>query len=92
MPRTPPTTSYTPRTPPTSSYSTRTKPTSSYNARTLPTTDYEKRYAPWENCMAVIQTGLWDDSQVWEDLKIWWDDGLIGTAYAVRNLITTTYV
>lgn len=59
--------------------------------RTPITTSYTKRTAPWDNCMAVIQTWLWDDVQVWEDNKYWWDAGVLGTWYTERTIITTNY-
>lgn len=91
MPRTPITTSYGTRTQPTTSYNARDEVTTTYWTRTSPTTDYNSRIFPWFNCMNVIITGIWDDTQVWEDDKYWWDDGAKGTWYGIRTIPTTTY-
>jgi hypothetical protein len=59
--------------------------------RTVITTDYTARIYPWYNVMAVIQTWLWDDIQVWEDDKYWWDAWILWTWYTARTIITTNY-
>lgn len=57
--------------------------------RPVITTTLTARLKPWDNCMAVIQTWLWDDTQVWEDDKIWWDDWIVWTKLTPRTPITT---
>ena len=59
--------------------------------RPIITTSYTGRIYPWYNCMAIIQTGFWDDTQVWEDSKIWWDAWLAWTWFTARTTITTNY-
>lgn len=60
--------------------------------RPIITTNYTQRFAPWDNCMAIIQTWLYDQIQIWEDLKIWWDEWIIWTWYINRPTITTNWI
>lgn len=59
--------------------------------RTPITTSYTNRVYPWYNCMAVIITWLWDDTQIWEDNKYWWDNWSAWTWYIARTPATTSY-
>ena len=52
------------------------------------TTSWTARNSPWENCMSIIQTWFYDDSQVWEDNKIWWDVWIIWISWTEKNIIT----
>ena len=60
-------------------------------ARPIINTNWTARTPPWDNCMAIIQTWLYDDSQIWEDLKIWWDNWSIWTSWWARPTITTNW-
>lgn len=59
--------------------------------RPIINTSWVKRYAPWENCMTIIETWLYDDLQNWEDDKIWWDNWTIWTAYNIRPILNTNW-
>lgn len=55
------------------------------------TTSWDTRIIPWVNCMAIIQTWFYDDTQNWEDSKIWFDAWAIWTAWNTRTIITTNW-
>lgn len=59
--------------------------------RPIITTSWNARNSPWDNCMSIIQTWLYDDTQVWEDNKIWWDDWAKWTSWTARPIITTNW-
>ncbi len=55
------------------------------------TTILTGRTSPWDNCMDIIKTWSYDDTQSWQDTKIWWDEWATWTILTGRDDKTTAW-